>query len=30
MAIVVLNLVLAQFLNTLIRWLYPILPSVLG
>ena len=30
MAIVMLNLVLAQFLNTFIRWLYPNLPSVLG
>ncbi len=30
MAIVILNLVLAQFLNTIIRLLYPALPSVLG
>jgi len=30
MAIIVLNLVLAQFLNTLMRWLYPNLPSVFG
>jgi len=30
MAIVILNLVLAQFLNAFIRWLFPNLPSVLG
>ena len=30
MAIIMINLVLAQFLNTLIRWLYPNLPSVFG
>ena len=30
MAIIVLNLVLAQFVNTLMRWLYPNLPSVFG
>jgi len=25
-----LNLVLAQFINELVRWLYPNLPSVFG
>jgi phospholipid/cholesterol/gamma-HCH transport system permease protein len=30
MAIIMLNLVLAQFVNTLMRWLYPNLPSVFG
>jgi phospholipid/cholesterol/gamma-HCH transport system permease protein len=30
MAIIMINLVLAQFLNELIRWLYPNLPSVFG
>ncbi|MCE9620086.1 MAG: ABC transporter permease [Planctomycetes bacterium] len=30
MAIIMLNLVLAQFLNTFIRWMYPNLPSVFG
>jgi len=30
MAIIMLNLVLAQFINELVRWLYPNLPSVFG
>ncbi len=30
MAIIMINLVLAQFINTLVRWLYPNLPSVFG
>ena len=30
MAIIMINLVLAQFINELVRWLYPNLPSVFG
>ena len=30
MAIIMINLVLAQFINTLVRWVYPNLPSVFG
>jgi hypothetical protein len=30
MAIIMLNLVLAQFINEMVRWLYPNLPSVFG
>lgn len=30
MAIIMINLVLAQFINTLVRWAYPNLPNVFG
>jgi len=30
MAIIMINLVLAQFINTLVRWVYPNLPNVFG